>query len=398
MLAEVIHKVAQLLHDDTQAYHPRPSMCSPEFPDSPGRCIRQMVYHRLGAPARPLPGRALLVFDDGRWHEELSAQWIQKTAYTLHSRQQGVDIPLPAAIGTGYDCAVCNPPRAIPPDILHGHIDGLLTDCLNTTRLWEHKAINHFAFQGMLDGELPLDYIAQGCAYLAGLQGPRPDIQEALLLLKNKNTSAYLEFRFHYDPVADRCTLVERIASNGTAEPPHETIDGILTSAFAKFQIVEEYAALGALPPRPYRQDSWRCSYCSWGDSCWENYAAEVAARDPEAPIPELAATLEQYYEAKRAKAQGDKTMKRLRPLILNALEARNTKRGVADGLIAAVRTQQRTELDHELLPPAAKKAAMQTRTIEVLDVARIRSAAGSGTDPITDHAPAEEEHAAQLA
>ena len=60
MLADIIHKVAQCLHEENQPYHPRPSSCSPEFEDAPGRCIRQMVYHRLEVPHRPLPGRAVL--------------------------------------------------------------------------------------------------------------------------------------------------------------------------------------------------------------------------------------------------------------------------------------------------------------------------------------------------
>ena len=370
MLADILHKVAQILYEDQQPYHPRPSLCSPEFADAPGRCIRQMVYHRLQVPARPLPGRAVLIFDDGHWHEDASAQWITKTAIRLHDRQRPVDIPLPFPIGAGYTCHVCDPPRPIPPSHLHGHIDGLLTDPCAVTRLWEHKAINHFAFQEALDGDLPLDYITQGCAYLSGLQQTHPDITECLLLLKSKNTSAYLEYRFRYEPAPDRCTLIEMVASNGTsADLSEETLEGLLASAYAKFAAVEALAAACTFPPRPYRSDSWRCSYCLWGETCWEGYEAEVQAREPITELPELAAMLQQYHDASQAKRDGERVTKALRPRILAALEAGNTSCAAANGLVAKVSTQKRTLLDQELLPAPIKKAATYTKTIETLDV-----------------------------
>jgi len=370
MLADILHKVAQILYEDRQPYHPRPSLCSPEFEDAPGRCIRQMVYHRLNVPARPLPGRAVLVFDDGHWHEDASAQWIAKTAIRLHDRQMPVDIPLPFPIGSGYPCHVCTPARPIPSTMVHGHIDGLLTDPCAVTRLWEHKAINHFAFQEALDGALPLDYIAQGCAYLAGLQQTHPDITECLLLLKSKNTAAYLEYRFRYEPATDRCSLIEMVASNGTSgDLTTEILEGLLTSAYAKFAAVESLAAQCVFPPRPYRCDSWRCSYCLWGETCWEGYEAEVQAREPIAQLPELAAMLQKYQDASQAKRDGERTTKALRPRILAALEAANTTCATANGLVAKVSTQTRTLLDQELLPAPIRKAATYTKTIETLDV-----------------------------
>jgi len=374
MLADILHKVAQIAHEDSQRYHPRPSMASPEFPDSPGRCIRQMVYHRLGHPATPLPGRAIFVFEDGHWHEELSAEWIGKTALRLHARQLGVDIPLDQPIGSPYTCPVCE--RIIAPELLHGHIDGLLTDPLGVTRLWEHKAINHFAFQEVLDGELPLDYLAQGCVYLRGLQHTHPDIREALLLIKNKNTSAYLEYRFAYDPAADRCTMIELLGSNGTSSLLEETLDGMLTSALAKFAAVEAYAAQHMFPPRPYRKDHWRCSplYCRWAGTCWEGYAGEVERRHPLMQLAsEYGPILAQYEAAAKAKGEGEKICKKLRPQILAALEAYNTQTGAVDGLRASVTTQERDVLDAALLPPPVKKAATVRNIVEVLHVGPVK-------------------------
>ena len=388
MLADIIHKVAQCFHEENQPYHPRPSSCSPEFEDAPGRCIRQMVYHRLEVPHRPLPGRAVLIFDDGHWHEDASAKWIEKTAITLHDRQLGVDIPLPRAVGGEYTCRVCT--RIIPPTCMHGHIDGLLTDPVGVVRLWEHKAIGHFAFQEALDGDLPLDYIAQACTYLSSEDLRARGVTEAILLLKSKNTSAYCEFRFSYDPEHDRCTMIEMIASNGDSSSLNDTVDGLLTSAYAKFEAVEDYAAQVLFPARSYRQDSWRCSYCLWGGTCWEGYAMEVASRTPMQEVPSLAPMLEQFYEAKRAKSVGDKVMKKLRPLILTSLEQHQIKAGTANGLKAEVRAQERTELDQDLLPPPIKKAATRRKTVEILKVTRAGDPNNGNGTPEQEDGPEE--------
>jgi hypothetical protein len=368
MLADIIHKVAAIEYDNDRPYHPRPSLASPEMEDDPGRCIRQLVYHRLGQPPAPLPGRAVLVFDDGYWHEELTASWIAKTAIRLHSRQAPIDVPLPRPLGPVYPCAVCQ--QTIPADRLHGHIDGLLTDPLRVTRLLEHKGINHFSFEDALRGDIPLDNLTQACTYLTGLQQTQPEIQEGLLLLKNKNTSAYLEVRFAYEATADRCQLIELIASDGTSLPLTERFDGLVQSAVAKFLHTEEYATSNTLPPRPYRADHWRCRYCAWTNTCWENYAAEVGRRDPVTQLdPTLGPLLAEYARAAKARSEGEAVTKRLRPKILGALEAARSKAGVADGYKAAVDLQDRTSVDDDLLPPAVRRAAERTKTVEILRV-----------------------------
>ncbi len=373
MLADILHKVAALVADDDQPYHPRPSLASPEFPDDPGRCIRQLVYYRTGEPAAPLPGRAVHIFTDGHWHEELTAEWIARTTITLHSRQLPLDLRLPHPIGHGYTCPHCG--AAVPPDVLHGHIDGLLTDLLQITRLFEHKAINHFSFQELLSGTLPIDYLTQACLYLKALPHSHPElgqIREAVLLVKNKNTAAYLEYRFRYDPMADRCEMIELVGSDGTRVPLDETLDGLVTSAIAKFEAVETYTDENILPSRPYRQDDWQCGYCRWGRTCWRDYEKEVAARDTVASLePTLAATLAEYSDANHAQHEGEATVKRLRRPILAALEAANAKAGAVDGHRARVGVQTRSRLDESLLAPDVKRAATVKKTIEVLHVER---------------------------
>lgn len=368
MLADLIPKLAALDQDEDHAYYPRPSMASPAAPEDPGRCVRAMTYARLGVRPAPWPGRFLLVLDDSSWHEELTLDWLVKGAYTIHSRQMPIDFPLPRPIGPGGYCRLCTQP--IPNTVLHGHIDALFTDLITVDRLLEHKAVSMYTFDGMLAGTPSLDHLTQGCIYLGALQRLNPDLNEGVLLVKNKNTSAYLEFRFTYHAASDRCHVFEMTASQGIHLALDLTFDGLLAHAIEKFEAVESYASTQTLPVRPYRMDSWRCDYCRFQRTCWDGYPAEVEARDDLATLdPTVAPLLAQYAEAATMKRLSEVTTKRLRPEILAALETQHVKTGVANGYQATVSIQKRTTLDESLLPPDIKQAAQVTKSLEILRV-----------------------------
>ncbi len=84
MLVEIIRSVAEETQEARGAYRHRLSAI--------GQCVRKLTYHAQGRTPEPFPGRTILVFDDSSWHEELSADWIRRSGYTLHSEQMAVDI------------------------------------------------------------------------------------------------------------------------------------------------------------------------------------------------------------------------------------------------------------------------------------------------------------------
>jgi len=386
MIAEIIHKIAQETRPGESTYHPRPSSCSPMFEGMPGRCIRQMVYHRLSAPSKPLAGRTIMIFDDGNMHEDATAKWIFKSGIVLSNIQMGVDVPLPKDVVIPcqpWTCTRCHPHRLIGREILHGHIDGWVTIGDVPPYHYEHKAVSHHAFQEILKGELPLDYVAQGCAYISGDQLINPAITQCILLVRCKDTAAYAEIRFSYDPKTDTAVILEMIASNGASSTPNTELQGILTSAYDKFAAVEAYAAQQAFPPRPYRLgDSWRCTYCNYSGLCWEGYAEEVVAREPEVVLPEMANPLAEFYAAQGSKAKAEKILKRLRPLVLGVLEGSNAKVGVAGSHQAKVRIQTKKVVDPSLLAPDVRQSATVEKTIEVLKVSRRQDAGQDVEEP----------------
>ena len=123
MLADVLLKVAGTEKRE-QEYRPRPSSAGPE------RCLRQQVYKARGQKGGPMGDRFVVVLDDSSWHEELTADWIRKTTFRLHSQQMEII------------CGEAPHMGQIVPVL--GHIDGIITDVTGVDRLWEHKAINYF--------------------------------------------------------------------------------------------------------------------------------------------------------------------------------------------------------------------------------------------------------------
>lgn len=177
MLAELIEKIAGFEVKES-SYYPRPSLAGPE------RCLRQLVYMARGVPSKKKEDRFHLVLDDSSWHEELTLDWLRKSAFKVHSEQ--LEVECGNVIWQGQ------------PFTLKGHIDAIVTDLMGKDYLLEHKAINHFSFQKYLEKQYPIDYLTQCCLYIVGLQKLNPEIKDGILLIKNKNTAWFCRWRSRY--------------------------------------------------------------------------------------------------------------------------------------------------------------------------------------------------------
>lgn len=317
MLADLIPKLAAMDQDERD-YYPRPSAAGPE------RCIRQMVYHGLNYPREPLPGRALLVFDDSSWHEELTADVLRDSPYKLHSEQMEVDC------GEKYGIR------------LKGHIDGIVTDPLRIDRLLEHKAINHFTFGRFWSGEIPLDYVAQTCLYILGLQNVNPDIVTALLLIKNKNTAQFMEYFIEMAP-DDTARIVAKTNSQGETIEVNHVIENVTDECFKKFAQVRDYIQKKTLPKRQYDMDHWRCEYCQWSKPCWENYEAEFNELATDQELSDDLVTLIKYRQETGAqKGELEKEYKKLTNDIKEAMKGLNVRQGRAGEYLVEIRLVHR--------------------------------------------------------
>lgn len=345
MIAEIIPKIAGQFNNGESKYYARPSLAGPE------RCIRQMVYWGLGIERQPLPGRTILVFDDSSWHEELTADWIRKSAFRLHSEQMEVTISHP---DFGWQ--------------RKGRIDGILTDILEKDYHLEHKALNHFTFQRFWDGELPLDYFAQCADYMKGLQAINPEITRGILLIKNKNTAAYIEFLYEYE--FDNLKILELTNSAGERKEVNVTLANIVGESFNKFEAVERYIVKKTLPKRQYFIDSWRCQYCGWAGACWEGYEKEFQELKTDAMLPDEVADMVRYYrELGAQKSEVEKEYKDLSEKIKNVLKDASAREGRAGEYVCKMTLVESERLDNSLLSPGEIEKATVRSYYERLTV-----------------------------
>jgi len=342
MLAEILHKIAAEGQSTRDPYRKRPSLAGPE------RCIRSLVYHARGELQRPLPGRAVFVFDDSSWHAELTKDWIRKTAYRLHSEEMEVETP-----------------------VGKGRIDGILTDLLSQDILWEHKAINHFSFDRIWKGQWPLDYLTQKALYLNGVQRVNPDISRGLLLVKNKNTAQYLEILSVYDGPHDTLTVLEMVRSDGQRTDKSIQIENICTEAVKKFAQVEAHRVGNTLPDRPFPAGTeYPCGYCAWADTCWEGYEDEfdLLAQDVQLD-QELATTCGYLQEVKMHIAEMEKEESRLREIVRDYMTTHGYRQGRAGEYAVSRELRHRTSWDESVIPPHIIDVAKQSKPYEVLTI-----------------------------
>ena len=291
-----------------------------------GRCIRALVYHAQGVPADEFPDRAILVFEDGNWHEELIKDHIRKTVFQLDELKGQKQRIYIAKIGD---------------KVMDGEIDGLVTDPLNKTRLLEIKSINHFGFERLKDQ--PLDeHRRQANLYLHGLCLAKMEIREAVILYKNKNTSAMKEFIVEYDSVQ-------------------------AWNDIAMFKDIEARAKSGDIPARPYTLDDWHCQYCRWQTHCWEGYAGEVAALSKDVALSEEIETAARYYnELGAQKTEIEKERDGIGEMLRQALKAAQAQSGRAGEYLLTLSVGERKKIDEDLVPlEAIKKVPSERFTVK---------------------------------
>ena len=349
MLADLLLKVAGMNQKPEQDYRPRPSSSGPE------RCLRQLCYKAHGLKAKKMSDRFVAVLDDSSWHEELTADWIRKSAFQLHSQQLVLNCGKTTHLGQAFDVV--------------GSIDGIITDLLGVDRLWEHKAINHFGFERYLKGAYPMDYLTQCCLYLVGLQKVNPQIREAILLIKNKNTSAYLEFLLDYNSADDIMVVKHLMGSDGTFRDGEDVavFTNLYRDAFDRFAQVEKHRVLQALPDRQFERSDWQCDYCPYSEPCYENYQqefTEFVALDAEA-----AAQAAEYVEINDIQATLKKRQDVIKKSLKGWLNSANACRAIADGYSVNLAFQKRTTVDNKLIPAEILKKASDEKTIEIFTI-----------------------------
>lgn len=341
--------------DRASTYHHRVS--------NAGSCPRALVYQALGTPATAHSGRTVIIFDDGNVHEEATVRWLSETGFPVSDRQLGLDIHTIANSSIpDWFCESCN--INISGGTIHGHIDGLIH--AERTFLFEHKSNNSRSFN-RLSEELPLGYISQCCSYISGLSKQGIDIEEALLVCKNKDNGEYRQLYISYDHEEDFCRVVREW--NGMTE----FVDKPVSKVVELHELVDACMSFeGNLPKRPYTLDDWHCGFCRYKETCWSGYAEEVKAMDSEqliGPSDDLSQKIQRTSRLKSDRKKIEAELKEIRNEILKELDDRGIKSGIAGDVSFGIKVTKRSYVDKKLLPEEMKLAATRSFMIQSLSV-----------------------------
>jgi hypothetical protein len=375
MIADIIPKIAfeSNLEKESYAFKPRPSSAGPE------RCLRSMVYHAMGIEKAPLPGRAVIVFSDSTFHEELTADWIRQSAYNLHSEQMHVNCQIglrdkPESICTtminGHPCK-----EPIPAEHEAGHIDGIVTDLLGKDYLYEHKAINHFTFNNYWSGKAkPLDYLTQTAIYIRAVHELNPDILDGILLIKNKNTSQYMDYIVKYDFDNDILRVVSKTHSNGKFEQLDFYIEDVVFGARDRFENVYYYLNRNEIPERQYDIiDDWQCEYCEYGAHCYENYEHEITEYEKDIALPiEVQIMAMEYIQAGAEKRDAENRHNRLKTKIKKEMKNAGIQKGLVSDYVFQLSFSEKKYIDKDLIPAPIREKATKTKPSESLRIKQI--------------------------
>lgn len=378
MIAELLAKIAYeeaIEQRRSGKWRPRCSSAGTE------RCERSEVYKTAGIKAQPIAGRTIILFDDGDWHEELSIAWIQKSVYRHHSSQMGVDTVYVPGSHPGYQCAICTKETGkkvrVDEGMVHGHIDGIVTDPMDIDYLFEHKSASRFAFARWAKGdEIPLDYFTQMALYLWGLRLLGNSLDRAVLLIKCKDTSAYMEYVVRGTTTLDPEEPMV-IESSIYMEGDHpetvpltnkqKIVPNLITNAIGRFASITKHRDNKTLPPRPFDRSHWRCSYCSFEGVCWKGWAEDVEARkkddaielEPESELAKMIVKCEVAGKAAGKTKKAHETLKTEVKVAMNEKELVTASVNEDDEVVTArISMVPRSSWDEEKIPDAIVKKA----------------------------------------
>lgn len=386
MIVELLAPVAAAEAADERPNAPWRPRCSASGTQ---RCIRADVYKAIGQTPKPLPGRTVLVFDDGDWHEMATVGWIERTVYRVHSQQMVVEPAMVPGSHGGYTCGQKGCGLKVAPDVIHGHLDCIVTDPIGAEYVCEIKSSSRFIFEKWAGGhEVPWDYVTQLALNIVGARKIGLAVERTgLLIVKNKDTSAYMELQVRAPTVIgageEPTEILSGVVMEGETPVPIAIIDAerqrprLLSDAVTRFGEIARYRDARTLPARPFEYGHWRCEYCQFGSTCWDGYVGMAKAGASAAPS-HVAGNDADLIRACAAAAGAKGSAEKIHDELRSRLKVRMMDLGVRaasaddeDGtpIVARLDMRPRTTIDADLLPEDVRKRAEVTTQSEVLTV-----------------------------
>jgi CRISPR/Cas system-associated exonuclease Cas4 (RecB family) len=372
MFAELLLGAAQLGLRTDEAYRPRPSMAGPE------RCERQMVYKARGVEELAVSSRLAVVFKDGVAHEQVTLDILKTTLFDVHSEQLPIDLHGVLDWLEGqppYRCSVCTAaqrqPVLIPATTLHGHIDALARDLFAIDRLIEHKGFVSHIFKRLWDQDKePLDNFTQAVLYFRGLKEKGLAVDEGALLIKNKDTGAYLEFELRYDYEQDILSVPVMTRSPHEREEINRSYQGLFRATIEKFRRVNVHTVTETLPDRLKDPNDVRCDYCPFQDICWEGFVRPPLTEHIALPAP-LVPLAYEWIQLDRELKPKNKRAEELKETLMSGLQKLHAESATTETDVLKLVSSTQERLDQKALPLSLKK--VYSKSFPIMKLQHVR-------------------------
>jgi len=221
------------------------------YPSSVGQCKRKVVYQMMGYPGKPIPGRNLLVLDNGTYFHERMERYFEEMGLLIAPELKLVNEEL--RISGRSDAIIWNflkgnrqPPKEDPIITLYrpgkdGGPDELVyKGPASDVLIVEFKSIKSRSYHEYLPKTKPKrehEMQLQLYFYLTG-------IREGLVYYENKDTQEHKYYHVTYN---------------------QQLVDEII----ADIRFILKHVDEGTLPEREFPPTSFECRYCDYRDICY---------------------------------------------------------------------------------------------------------------------------------
>lgn len=242
-LIEMVHNFLVEENQAKQAERVAQGRIGKFYPSSVGRCKRQVAYQMLGYPGKPIPGRNLLIMDNGTYFHERMEHTFKRMGIMIAPELALKDEEL--RISGRSDAIVWNWLKKEPVEndaivelkTLDGNVvyNGPQSDVL----IVELKSINNKGWEKLPKTLPKMEHRMQLQLYMY-LTG----IRQGVVYYENKDTQEQKYFVVEYNP-----DMVAKIV--------------------ADIKEIISHLDAGTLPEREYPPVSFQCQWCDHKDICY---------------------------------------------------------------------------------------------------------------------------------
>lgn len=248
-LIDMVHQFLQQENTANQVKRVEEGRVGKFYPSSVGQCRRKITYQMMGYPGKPIPGRNLLIMDNGTYFHERMEDMFERMGILIAPELKLKHEEL--RISGRSDAIIWNymkDPEAVPEgdqeiELYKPTDDGdelVYKGPASNVLIVEFKSIKSRNYEKYLPKTKPKkehEMQLQLYFYLTG-------IREGMVYYENKDTQEQKYYHVKYN---------------------QDIVDEVVND----IRFVIQHIDAGTLPDREYQPNDFQCRYCDFRDLCY---------------------------------------------------------------------------------------------------------------------------------